>query len=347
MPEMNEPVATDIGPLFHATREAPRVIFEGEPEPFDHFLGDADLAAASQSLAHGDWERANALEVMGERLRILGEQATDLTGMQTWVENAPSPVAHTTMGFAILSQGWASAASDPVTFEQFLSSADSYFATALAADPHFVHAYEGRIDVACLRRDVATARQYFEAAHAIEPFSTGATYSMTKALAPAFGGSNDDMLAFARWVVEEAPVGTPAAGVIAEAHFRIATSTLNDHGLDPFLHMIGPEAQKDLEAGLRSIMDGLEGLREPAPLAYVRPLNMLLFFMRVRSAVGLVYGKRGWGLLDKRPTWMPWAFFSQDAGNPRNFFSDYRYQRLLTMQKFDEEIAAKKAATAS
>jgi len=96
-------------------------------------------------------------------------------------------------------------------------------------------------------------RRRFDEAHRRDPLNAGACVNMIHATARKWGGSNESMLQFARWVSGQAPDGHPVHKVVALAHIEMWLDSPKGEAQQGYFRSEAVK-QEVMEAARRSIL---------------------------------------------------------------------------------------------
>ena len=240
------------------------------PVAVDETLGDEELRWLRGAAGRGDWPAAAA--VLGP-VRACGdfERLTWLVnGLETvpegWIlpltdQHPDDALARTVTGARRVAWAWEArtgARASQVSQDQFkvfherLRHAEDELFAAVELDPasatpwyHLLIASRG------LEHGVDVARRRFEAGTARDPFHVGMHSQMLQQVCAKWGGSNEEMHAFARESVLKAPEGSAMGQLVAVAHLE---NWLDLARAEDDAYMRRPEVLESLrEAAARSV----------------------------------------------------------------------------------------------
>jgi len=205
----------------------------GSGPVFDDDLGDVSARRLRELVASG---RAPEAERWIEGVRnwdarsFYVDAVARWPGRPPWLDNwlraSSSPVARLVGGDHLIhwawearGQDWAPSPGSQQAFEERLAGADALLGQAAAADAADPTAFCLMLRVARGRQlPLAERRQRYEHLRARDPSHRRGHTEMVRALAEKWGGSHDQMFAFARETAGRAGPGSSLHGLIAEAH---------------------------------------------------------------------------------------------------------------------------------
>nr|WSW70824.1 hypothetical protein OG461_34130 [Streptomyces sp. NBC_00995] len=223
--------------------------------------GDPDVARMRQVAAAADWASVRGLlEARPESqdrtglLWAVGETA----GVERWIGDVlkaepGSALALTVAGIRYVNWGWearTSARAKDVSRAQFdtlhsrLHQAEEWLYEAAELEPEWTSPwYVLQITGRGLEVGQLTARRRFEATVRRDPYHLGAHTQLLQQICKKWGGSHEEMHAFAREAVLKAPGGTPLGRLVPDAHIEEWLSL--DSGPDA-AYMRRPEVAESL-----------------------------------------------------------------------------------------------------
>ncbi|WP_406858877.1 hypothetical protein ABZO31_00970 [Streptomyces sp. HUAS MG47] len=197
-----------------------------------------EVAQLRAAAAAADWGTVRSvLEARPEsqdRTGLLWTVA-DTAGVERWIgevlEAEPeSALARTVAGIRYISWGWEARTSGyakNVSREQFevfhsrLRQAEEYLYEAAEREPGWTSPwYALQISGRGLQVGQVTARRRFEATVRRDPHHLGAHEQQLQQICKKWGGSHEEMHAFARESALKAPGGTLLGGLVADAHIE-------------------------------------------------------------------------------------------------------------------------------
>jgi len=295
-------------------------LFSRKPKPFalDPLLGDPDALALRTALTGRDWPAARrileAAAADPDRRGFLMSAAADTPGLQEWIGQAVDAEPESTL--ALLVQGchavyWAweargAATANLTSQEQFhLFSRRSKIAEdcldeVVERTPGDPTAWAYLVTLARARQlgREETERRFAEAV-AAAPHQRGAHNSMLQYLCGKWGGSDEEMFAFARKSFAAAPDGSPLGELVADAHIEKWLS--DDEATDAYF--AGSEVLDELRSAAdRSIFHPSFQLT-PATAGVPNSFAFVFALAEDRS-----YGSRTFALLGEMVTEDPWYY---------------------------------------
>ncbi|MEU3629895.1 MULTISPECIES: hypothetical protein [Streptomyces] len=223
--------------------------------------GDPDVARMRAAAAAADWPAVrDLLEARPESedrtglLWAVGETA----GVERWITDVltaepESALARTVAGIRYVSWGWearTAARAKDVSRSQFelfhsrLRQAEEWLYEAAELEPDWTSPwYVLQVTGRGLEVGQVTARRRFEATVRRHPYHLGAHTQRLQQICEKWGGSHEEMHAFARESVFTAPGGTPLGRLVPDAHIEEWLSL--DSGPDA-AYMRRPEVAQSL-----------------------------------------------------------------------------------------------------
>lgn len=310
---------------------------------FDPCLGDPEVREVITRLGQGDWSFVeDAMKRRSDAWLIedvLGSDSSPipLSVFESWVGATGSAASLSLLGAAQTRAAWeirgrtyASEvdASAWAGFHGGLRQADASLLAAVELDPSDAGPWVGLMTTARgLGMGREALRERFDNAHAREPFRPDARAAMLQGLCHKWGGSHDEMFAFARWIHADAEPDSGALGLIHLAHFEYAGAE-RENGLTPSAHFRTPGVAAEVVAAAEAF---LEASPAQAAARHLRPLNMILLSVEpidhrsakvTREAVARIAG---------RPTESPWSMFGDGVATR---FRAVSKQRLAAARSF-------------
>ncbi|MFG2427236.1 hypothetical protein [Streptomyces sp. NPDC048590] len=200
--------------------------------------GDPDVARMREAAVAADWTTVRGLlEARPEhqdRTQLLWAVG-NTAGVERWIvevlqKEPESAHALTVAGIRHVSWGWdarTSARAENVSRKQFevfhsrLRQAEGWLYEAAELEPGWTSPwYVLQITGRGLEIGQVTARRRFEAAVRRDPHHLGAHVQQLQQVCKKWGGSHEEMHAFARESVSRAPGGTPLARLVPDAHIE-------------------------------------------------------------------------------------------------------------------------------
>ena len=164
-----------------------------------------------------------------------------------------------------------------------------------------------------LRLDLPALEERFQEGHVREPFSAELCEQMTQTLTRKWFGSGEISVAFARWILAEAPVGSAAHGCLALAHVEDSIQAMHaGRDLTDFFRdsSVGADLQRAAERSSLALAPGA-----PVGVARVRTGN----YRAVAVSVGDhdVLAHRVLSVLRGRYGIFPWSLMGEPARRAR------------------------------
>lgn len=222
---------------------------------------DPDVARVREAAAAADWASVRSLlEARPESQDRTGLlwAVGDTAGVERWIGDVlkaepESALALTVAGIRYVSWGWearTSARAKNVSREQFevfhsrLRQAEEWLYEAAELEPGWTSPwYVLQVTGRGLEVGQVTARRRFEATVRRDPYHLGAHTQLLQQICKKWGGSHEEMHAFARESVLKAPGGTPLGRLVPDAHIEEWLSL--DSGPDA-AYMRRPEVAESL-----------------------------------------------------------------------------------------------------
>ncbi|WOX20095.1 hypothetical protein [Streptomyces solicathayae] len=294
-----------------AVRPEARLVRDGD---------DPDVERVRVAAAAAEW--AVVRDVLGarpesaDRTGLLWAVA-DTAGVERWIGDVlkaepESALALTVAGIRYISWGWearTAARAKDVSREQFevfhsrLREAEEYLYKAAEREPGWTSPWYGlQISGRGLQVGQVMARRRFEATVRRDPYHLGAHTQQLQQICEKWGGSHEEMHAFARASALGAPGGTLLGRLVPDAHIEQWLSL--DSGPDA-AYMCRPEV--------------VESLREAADRSYRHPdfvaagpgLGLLNSFAMAFSLAGDAGGAREcFQATEGRVTESPWDYLN-------------------------------------
>ncbi|MFG2873954.1 hypothetical protein ACGFYU_02945 [Streptomyces sp. NPDC048337] len=282
--------------------------------------GDPDVRRVREAAAAADWSAVRAvLEARpesGDRTELLWAVG-DTDGVERWIagvlEAEPeAALPRLVAGIRHISWGWearTSARAKDVSREQFevfharLRTAEEYLYEVAEREPLWTSPWYGlQITGRGLQVGQTTARRRFEATMRRDPGHLGAHQQQLQQVCDKWGGSHEEMHAFARASAFGAPAGTQLGQLVAIAHLEHWLSL--DAGPDA-AYMRRPE----VTASLREAAD--HSFRHPDFVrdgGWIQVLNT--FAMAFSLAGDRDAARECFGITDGRVTEFPWYYLN-------------------------------------
>ncbi|MEO3973719.1 hypothetical protein [Streptomyces sp. CAU 1734] len=295
----------------------------GRPVARMHKDSDPDIRRLKEAAAAADWTTVReVLEARPEsegRIALLWAVA-DTAGVEKWIpgilEAEPeAALPRLVAGIRHISWGWearTSAGAQHVSREQFdlfharLRLAEQWLYEAAEREPRWISPWYGlQVTGRGLQVGQAVARRRFEAVVRRAPHHRGAHHQQLQQICAKWGGSHEEMHAFARESAFAAPGGTPLGELVAHAHIEQWLS------LDA-----GPDAAYMRRSEVRL------SLREAADHSYRHPdfvreglwLQVLNSFAMAFSLAGDTASAREcFEATEGRVTESPWTYLDHEA----------------------------------
>ncbi|MFI9001940.1 hypothetical protein [Streptomyces sp. NPDC053541] len=209
----------------------------GRPAPvLERDSGDPEVTRAREAAEAGDWTAVRAVmearPESADRTELLMAVA-DTAGVERWigrvVEAEPdAPLPKLVAGLRQVSWGWEARSAlraRHVSREQFevfherLRTAETLLYEVAEREPSWVSPWYGlQMSGRGLEVGQVTARRRFEAAVRRDPHHPGVHRQQLQQVCAKWGGSHEEMHAFAREAAFGAPAGTPLGQLVALAH---------------------------------------------------------------------------------------------------------------------------------
>ena len=350
-------------PAASTRREKSGLAMAPSPVVLDRFFGDLELAKVAAELQSGNWQRAN--EFLDERNdpdwteRALRNETDIGDAVYAWVEEAPSCRSLSFKGAALIAKAWEARGGglghtvgekDAMTFHLLLMGADTVLDQAIELDPASAEPWGLKLTVAMgLGKEIAEAQALFDEAHKRAPFHTYSVRAMNLILCEKWGGSEEQVLEFARWVEAEAPADSPSRITLSTALYECAfvdamKKEMAGEGrgfLMDFSAYLNNDRNDELFASMEAMLDtlGEDGI---APPHMIGALNQLLFTTGVMSARHARLTLRCLKAVDNRAADHPWYLL----GDPATKFAEQQ-QHSVKMCKTHIEMERKLHAKAA
>ena len=297
---------------------------------YDPFLGDEAVRDAAHWLNEGDWIPAMALlRDPGDRslqMSMLTSEAVDLAALETWAESHPTALSLTMLAMRQTAEAWAIGRTRPGTrsqdeidaaFRAQLRIADRTVARACSEHPDTADAWAAAVPIATgLGLGEHAAESRFERAHRLQPFHRNATIAMLRARFARWGGSDDSMFTFARWVTFHNPHDSAVQCALPIAHLEWVAAHGNRQA-----HLNDIEIRDELKYVVLRFLQATP--QEPAPPEQLEALNTFVSVLgRMRPLpVELLNGCLI--RIDDRPTAVPWRRGDNDPAAAYVDFLDH------------------------
>lgn len=241
-----------------ATAPAPSV-------PVTTFRGDPQASAVKQLLAQGRWQEFHdflePITNWDRRDWYLDCGVSGITGLPEWLDEWAA--ARPDSNLPLLVKGvrgtnWAweargggraktvGADAWPVFYERLVAADQALSrAAALAARDPLPVAYSIAVAMG-LQLGQDEARSRFDEAHRRDPINGAACANMVQATARKWGGTNEGMLQWARWVSSEAPDGAQQHKWVAYAHIECWLDA--EKGAPQQQYFLRPEVKQEVLA---------------------------------------------------------------------------------------------------
>ena len=246
-----------------------------------------------------------------------------LSVFENWAQSAPSPRSVAMLGHAQIREAWAirgradAANMNADAWEKFragLTTAEQTLEQAIELDVSSADPWVGLVTTARgLQRSRAELVHRFEQAHEREPFHPLACQAMLQGLASKWGGSDDDMFGFARWIERNAPADSPARDALPLAHLE---SVIAQHGEGPTVgdHFAFADVSAEITRAASSFLEATPEIARPADLG---PLNAyLLALVPIDPTAARLVIECAYRIAD-RPTNLPWSCYSKGTVEAR------------------------------
>ena len=330
-----------------------------KPKQCDPFCGDSELAAVVAAYSQGDWRQAE--QFLNERNGDVWTERTFRANVSTfagtlneWHEASPSARTFTLHANQKIVEGWNARGTGmgntvstgaAMILHANLQTADKLADQAIALDPTTPEPWSVKITVCYGRqKGITEARRLFSEAHERSPFHAGAVAGMTQALSEKWGGSEEQVLAFVRWVNAEAPANSPARAAFPSTVydnsglFAMKSGTLEGTGTyeSPTMARTAYLSQFDeeLNRAARTLLGSLKGTKIAEP-QMVQAFNDTVYSLPApKNAEG---AKLLFGLLEainNRPTKFTW-----DRGGTQDPVETFRKQMLHRMRLADNFLS--------
>ncbi|MCP3935771.1 MAG: hypothetical protein GY708_10410 [Actinomycetia bacterium] len=297
---------------------------EAKPAGFDLCLGDEKIRSAYDRAVAGGWEHLDDLFDSREDAWLVGQIFADelsevlVSTMADWAEAAPSSTSVSMMGLTQVRDAWryrgfaSDSEIDPEVQEQFvtrLELADASLTVARNLDTTAAAPWAAKIVTARdLGKGLKQLHECFDNAHAAEPFRPDACAAMLQATSAKWGGSDEFMFDFARWIEREAPPDAPAREALPMAHLEKAIGS-NDNGVKPSSYFVDSAVNHEVADAATSFLDAIGDKAEAMHLGALNTYLVALFPLS-RATTALV--ERIISAIAGRPTPMPWRYYGDD-----------------------------------
>ncbi|MCX2185519.1 hypothetical protein KV205_34170 [Streptomyces sp. SKN60] len=200
--------------------------------------GDPDVTRVRHAAEAGDWATVRAIleaqDESGDRAELLTAVA-DTAGVERWIGKAvdaepDSALPRLVAGMRQIFWGWEARSglrAQHVSREQFevfherLRTAETWLYEVAEREPAWTSPWYGLLmSGRGLQVGQVTARRRFEAAVRRDPYHLGAHQQQLQQVCAKWGGSHEEMHAFARESAFGAPAGTPLGQLVALAHLE-------------------------------------------------------------------------------------------------------------------------------
>ncbi|MFG3352351.1 hypothetical protein [Streptomyces sp. NPDC048001] len=200
--------------------------------------GDPAVPRVRKAAAAADWstvrEVLEACPESGNRVELLWAVA-DTPGVERWIApvleaDPDAPLPRLVAAIRHISWGWearTTALARHVSREQFetfharLRTAETWLYEVAEREPGWTSPWYGlQVTGRGLQVGQAVARRRFEATVRRDPHHPGAHHQRLQQVCDKWGGSHEEMHAFARQAALEAPPGTLLGGLVATAHIE-------------------------------------------------------------------------------------------------------------------------------
>lgn len=217
-------------------RATPSVPVTAAVDPFE---GDTAAHEWSERLGRGEWAELGAFlrsfEDVETRDFYINMLAENLSGRPSWLDvwvgqEADDALPRLFRGWHSITWAWAArggGGAETVSgegwgrFFERLHSAEDDLQTAARLGSADAGPWVALLAVARgLQQGQERQRELFTEAQRRRPWHQGACTYLVRGLTAKWGGSNDQMLAFARDILREAPEGAGAYSAVAEAHLE-------------------------------------------------------------------------------------------------------------------------------
>ncbi|MER7760393.1 hypothetical protein [Streptomyces sp. NPDC097619] len=304
----------------------------GRPVAYlDKDADDPQMPLARAAAAAGDWPALRALleasSESGNRTALVWAIA-DTQGVEQWIGRAieaepASAMPRLVGGFRQITWGWEARTSlraQHVSREQFrtfherLQQGEEWLYEAAELEPRWSAPWYGLLVTGRgLQVGPEIARRRFEATVRRYPQHLGAHDQRLQQVCEKWGGSHEEMHAFAREAVFGAPAGTMLGGLVAEAHIE---QWLHLDGGEDDAYMRLPEVRESLHAAAEHSYRHPEFVRGRSWASLLNAFAMAFSLAGDREAA-----RECFELTEGRVTESPWNYLDNDP------VAAYRKQR--------------------
>ncbi|MGF1598638.1 MAG: hypothetical protein ACFCVK_17210 [Acidimicrobiales bacterium] len=287
---------------------------------FDPFRGDDDLRRAHRALHRGEWDtvvdlvRPDRLGWILQETLTSEEAAVETVVFERLTARCDAAEAVSLLGGALVRDGWvllAASVDDPGALDAAVARLEEAEATLrravlmrpALADPWVHLLSSGR----ALGLNLEELRGRFENLHSRVPFRPDGCRQYVLGLSARAGGVDSAMFDFARWLVREAPPGSPARVALPMAHL--------EHGLGPECqvslteHLTIPETVAELVTACDAFLARSPRRAGPEQLLTLNTFALALTVDDHETArlVTEVYAR-----IDGRATAYPWTLYQDE-----------------------------------
>lgn len=281
--------------------------------------GREDVRQAHESLRDGFWRpAAELLEVPGDRsllVSALCRDDIDTSTYERWAKDANNATSWTLYGRKLTQDAWLARTSTraehvaPDAWPKFfalLEQATDAVNRAHRVGPPSADAHAQDVVLARGQQlGVGAVRTSFQQAHELVSFHQNATAQALQGLCDKWGGSHDEMFAFARWVSANAEPDAACQDAVPVAHFERWLSVA-DGGVTRSYYFEQLEVRSEIVAVAERMVEATAP--GPARAELLPALNHLLFAIAHGSSRKHVVVKELLTRIDRRPTEHPWIY---------------------------------------
>jgi hypothetical protein len=313
------------------------------PARLDPYRSDAEVREVANRLRSGDW--AFAEDVLRRRsdswlvseLLAADDSPVPLSAFEAWSSSSGSALSLALLGRAQVRAAWQIRGSlvakkvPESAWEGFFSGlevAERTLMESVNRDPSSSEPWVGLMRTARglqLGRD--ELRERFDNAHSRHPFRPDACAAMLQGVCDKWGGSHDEMFAFARWIDADSEPDSAARAQLYIAHFEFFVVTPGSGKLasDYFGR---PDVAAELASATESFLRVIP--RETAA-RHLELLNMALLALEPVDARTASLVREVVERVALRRTPLPWAYYGGDGGK---LFSRTRKNKLAQCRRF-------------
>jgi hypothetical protein len=289
---------------------------------FDVCLYDAEFRHAAARLAKGSSAETQSIYERREdawafTTVVAADDSTVPTrALEDWVSRERSGLSLTLLGAAQIRDAWRIRGRtyhekvDRNAWELFFSGlrdAEQTLQEAADVDRRSAEPWALMVVTARgLELGAEEARRRFDQAHERQPFHPAACGQMLQRTCSKWGGSREEMFAFARWIDVDAPANSPARHCLPLSHVEALIGRDRDPTINPRDYFRRREVASELQNGLERFLNATS---TEAIAGHLLALNNYAFTVAPvdRRSAQLVV--ECFDRLGDRPTWHPWRYY--------------------------------------